>query len=61
MEHAGGEIPKGILQSILPAAPDAWLTALERYGTKTFGEVVTPALQLARDGFPMNPVTYGAC
>ncbi len=59
MEHAGGEIPKGILQSILPAAPDAWLTALERYGTKTFGEVVTPALQLARDGFPMNPVTYG--
>lgn len=58
MEHAGGEIPKGILQSILPAAPDAWLTALEHYGAKTFGEVVTPALQLARDGFPMNPVTY---
>ncbi len=58
MEHAGGEIPKGILQSVLPAAPDAWLTALERYGTKTFAEVVTPALQLARDGFPMNPVTY---
>ena len=58
MEHAGGEIPKGILQSVLPAAPDAWLTALERYGSKTFGEVVTPALQLARDGFPMNPVTY---
>ena len=59
MEHSGGEISKGILQSIVPAAPDAWLTALERYGTKTFGEVVTPALQLARDGFPMNPVTYG--
>ena len=59
MEHAGGEIPKGILQSIVPAAPDAWLTALERYGTMTFREVVTPALQLARDGFPMNPVTYG--
>ena len=58
MQHAGGEIPKGILQSVLPAAPDAWLTALERYGTKTFAEVVTPALQLARDGFPMNPVTY---
>ncbi len=58
MKHAGGEIPKGILQSVLPAAPDAWLTALERYGTKTFGEVVTPALQLAKDGFPMNPVTY---
>ncbi len=58
MQHAGGEIPKGILQSVLPAAPDAWLTALERYGTKTFGEVVTPALQLAKDGFPMNPVTY---
>ena len=58
MEHAGGEIPKGILQSIVPAAPDAWLTALERYGTMTFREVVTPALQLARDGFPMNPVTY---
>ena len=59
MEHSGGEISKGILQSIVPAAPDAWLTALERYGTMTFREVVTPALQLARDGFPMNPVTYG--
>ena len=58
MERAGGEIPKGILQSVLPAAPDAWLTALERYGTMTFQEVVTPALELARDGFPMSPVTY---
>ena len=32
MEHAGGEIPKGILQSIVPAAPDAWLTAWNDMG-----------------------------
>ena len=54
MENAGGEIPLGILRSIVPSAPDAWLTALENYGTMTFEQVVTPALELAEQGFALT-------
>ena len=57
-EHAGGQIPQGILRSIVPSAPDAWLTALERYGTMTFEQVVTPALELAEEGYPVSPYIY---
>jgi gamma-glutamyltranspeptidase/glutathione hydrolase len=53
MEHAGGEIPSGILRCVTPAAADAWMTALETYGTMTFEEVVGPALELAAEGFPV--------
>ncbi len=49
-----GDIPPGLLRTVVPAAPDAWLTALERYGTMTFGEVVGPAIAYARDGYPVN-------
>ena len=28
-QHAGGQIPTGILRTVMPAAADAWLTALE--------------------------------
>jgi gamma-glutamyltranspeptidase/glutathione hydrolase len=38
----------------VPAAADAWLTALEKYGTMTFEQVVTPALDLAENGFPLS-------
>ena len=54
MKHAGGQIPMGILRSVVPSAPDAWLTALEKYGTMTFEQVVTPALELADHGFPLS-------
>ena len=54
MQNAGGQIPKGILRSVVPSAVDAWLTALEKYGTMTFKEVVTPALELAEQGFPLS-------
>ena len=53
-EHAGGQIPTGILRTVMPAAADAWLTALEKYGTMTFEHVVTPALELAENGFPVS-------
>lgn len=52
-EH-GGAIPPGILRTIVPAAPDAWLTALERFGTMSFGEVASDAIRFARDGFAMH-------
>lgn len=52
----GGKIPPGVLRSVVPAAPDAWMTALERFGTMTFGEVAGAAIRFARDGFPMYPL-----
>lgn len=52
----GGKIPPGVLRSVVPAAPDAWITALERFGTMTFGEVAAAAIRFARDGFPMYPL-----
>lgn len=55
-EHYGGDMPLGILRTVTPAAPDAWLTALEKFGTMTFEQVVTPALELAENGFPMSVV-----
>lgn len=55
-EHHGGLIPDGILYSVVPAAPDIWLTALERFGTMSFGEVAAAAIRFAREGFPMYPL-----
>jgi gamma-glutamyltranspeptidase/glutathione hydrolase len=52
--HHGGRLPDGVLRTVVPAAPDAWLTALARHGTRSFAEVVAPALALARDGFAVQ-------
>src|SRR2546430_9283208 len=56
MREHGGKIPKGVLRTVVPAAPDAWITALRRYGTMSLGEVAAAAIRLARDGFPMYPL-----
>ena len=50
----GGRMPPGILRTVTPAAPDAWITALEQYGTMSFGEVAAAAIRFAREGFPMH-------
>jgi gamma-glutamyltranspeptidase/glutathione hydrolase len=52
----GGTIPLGLLRTVVPAAPDAWILALERYGTMSFGDVAASAIRYARDGFTMHPV-----
>jgi gamma-glutamyltranspeptidase/glutathione hydrolase len=44
---------------VVPAAPDAWITALEKYGTMGFGDVATAAIRFARDGFPMHSFMAG--
>jgi gamma-glutamyltranspeptidase / glutathione hydrolase len=49
-----GEIPYGVLRSVVPGAPDAWLAALQLFGTKTFGEVASFAVDLAEQGFPVH-------
>ena len=53
--HHPGPVPEGILQTVVPAAPDAWLTLLERYGTISFGDAAQAAIRFARDGFPVQP------
>ena len=54
MREHGGEIPDGVRRTVVPAAPDAWITALERHGTMGFGEVAQFAIRYARDGFAVN-------
>lgn len=54
--HHGGEIPRGILRTVIPAAPDAWLTALRKYGTMSFRDIAGAAIRFARDGFAMYPL-----
>jgi gamma-glutamyltranspeptidase/glutathione hydrolase len=49
-------IPLGLRRTVVPAAPDAWILALERYGTMSFGDVASAAIRYARDGFTMHPV-----
>jgi gamma-glutamyltranspeptidase / glutathione hydrolase len=50
---AKGVIPgNGPLGATIPAVVDAVSIALQRYGTKSLGEVLAPAIELA-DGFPM--------
>ncbi|HEY7364658.1 MAG TPA: gamma-glutamyltransferase [Methylomirabilota bacterium] len=50
----GGQIPPGLPRTVVPAAPDAWCTALERWGTMTLGEVAAPATEHAERGFPVS-------
>ena len=49
----GGKIPEGILRTVIPAAPDAWLTSLENYGTMSFRDCAAAAIRFASAGFPM--------
>ena len=49
-----GEIPTGMARCVVPSACDAWLRALELYGTMTFERVVAPSLRLAEEGFAVS-------
>lgn len=49
-----GVIPStGPLAATVPAVLDACVTALDQFGTKSLGEVMQPAIELA-DGFPID-------
>ena len=56
IERHGGAIPLGLRRTVVPAAPDACLQALERWGTMTFRDVAARAVRYAREGFPRHPV-----
>ena len=50
---------EGLLAAGVPAACDALVTALERFGTMSLAEVLQPALDLASEGFPVHPGLRG--
>ena len=54
MTRHGGQIPPGLARTVVPAAPDAWCTALERWGTMSFADAIAPALEHAERGFPVS-------
>ena len=54
-EH-DGTIPVGLLRTVVPAAPDAWITALRDYGTMTFGQIAAASIRLAGEGFAVFPL-----
>jgi gamma-glutamyltranspeptidase/glutathione hydrolase len=56
MREHGGRIPDGVLRTVTPAAPDAWITALRRHGTMRFADVVAPAIRFAAEGFAVYPL-----
>ncbi len=53
-ERHGGQIPPGLPRTVVPAAPDAWLTALTRWGTMSFADVVHAATEHAERGFAVS-------
>ncbi|CAN5515895.1 gamma-glutamyltransferase family protein [soil metagenome] len=56
--ECAGEMPPGVQRCVVPAAVDAWLTALEQFGTKTLREVAAPAIELARNGFNVDALLH---
>ncbi len=58
VEAHGSAIPEGLLRTVVPAAPDAWIMALEKFGTMSFGDVASASIRYARDGFSMHHVMH---
>jgi gamma-glutamyltranspeptidase / glutathione hydrolase len=56
MREHGGKIPDGVLRTVVPAAPDAWITALKRHGTMRFADVASFAIRFAAEGFAVYPL-----
>jgi len=57
LDRYGGSLPLDGAPAIVPGAPSAWLTTLERFGTMTLAEVAAPAITLATKGFLLDPAT----
>ena len=54
LEHHAGQLPEGILRTVVPAAPDACIRALEAFGSMRFADIAADALDLAENGFPVH-------
>jgi gamma-glutamyltranspeptidase/glutathione hydrolase len=58
--RCGHDMPLGGPVAIVPGAPAAWLTALERFGTWSLRDTAAPAIELATEGFVLDPRTATA-
>ena len=53
-DHGIDLIPgDGYLPACVPAVVGTWTTALARFGTMSFAEILQPAIELAEQGFPV--------
>ena len=52
----GQHVPEGLLRTVIPAAPATHIEALRRYGTISFEQAATAAMEIARDGFAVYPL-----
>ena len=43
----------GYLPACVPAVVDTWATALSRFGTMSFAQILQPAIELSENGFPV--------
>jgi gamma-glutamyltranspeptidase/glutathione hydrolase len=53
-EHNGGKLPvnDSLLSGTVPGCIDAWYILLDRWGTMSFAQVLSEAIELADNGFP---------
>ena len=53
-QNQGGKIPANdtLLSGTVPGMVDAWYTLLSRWGTRSFEDVLAPAIEIAQNGFP---------
>jgi gamma-glutamyltranspeptidase/glutathione hydrolase len=45
-----------ILAQLIPASPDVIVALLSEYGTMSFSELSAPAIEMAREGFPVHTI-----
>src|SRR5438874_1009529 len=55
-EHNGGKLPvnDSLLSGTVPGCIDAWYILLDRWGTMNFAQVLSEAIDLADNGFPVG-------
>ncbi len=60
-EHGIDLIPgDGYLPACVPAVVGTWAAAVARFGTMRFAQVLQPAMELAKNGFPVYPGLHRA-
>ncbi|MCC6368328.1 MAG: gamma-glutamyltransferase [Bryobacterales bacterium] len=55
-KNRDGRLPlnDSLLSGTVPGVIDAWYILLSRWGTKTFGELLAPAIEIAEHGYPIS-------
>ena len=54
IKRHGAKIPLGLERSVVPAAPQTCVQALQRFGTMSFTDVARRAIALAHEGFAVH-------